>query len=132
MTYYCTNCWKEIDKGASVCPACGSHQEQLGQESFVQKLIRALQHPEPETPIRAAYVLGELKATEAIPELKKASTEATDPFVRAAAIRALGAIDEQVLIAFTPVLLGLELSIVERAALREALHASGSFYSTSG
>jgi HEAT repeat protein len=92
MTYFCTNCWKEIDKAAAVCPACRSHQEQLGQESFVQKLIRALQHPEPETPIRAAYVLGELRATQAMNDLVSVLFTSSDPYIAAACAEALGKI----------------------------------------
>jgi HEAT repeat protein len=92
MTYFCTNCWKEIDKAAAVCPACGSHQEQLGRESFVAKLIRALRHPEPETPIRAAYILGELRASEAVDELAGILYSSPDPYIAAACAEALGKI----------------------------------------
>jgi len=62
MIYYCNNCWKEIKVNDKTCPFCSSNQNNLEQESFLQKLIRALNHPESGTPIRAANILGKLNA----------------------------------------------------------------------
>lgn len=93
MTFFCTNCWKEIDKGIIVCPHCGANQEELDKESFVEKLIRSLNHPEPSTPVRVAGILAQLKAKEAVPPmLDKLKTE-KDPFIIFALVDALINID---------------------------------------
>jgi len=121
MKFFCTRCWQEIGETIACCPHCGANQEQLGQESFVRKLIRALHHPEPETPVRAAYVLGELKAMEAMPELKQVIGRSKDPFLRAAAIRALGKIGGVTSSELSAALSSSETSVFERAALKEVL-----------
>jgi HEAT repeat protein len=121
MTYFCTNCWKEIDKAASVCPACGSHQEQLGQESFLQKLIRALHHPEPETPIRAAYVLGELGASQAVDELSSILHSSPDPFIASACAEALGKIGGASALGALQAALNASRSIIVKRAVQAAL-----------
>jgi len=121
MKFFCTRCWQEIGETIACCPHCGANQEQLGQESFVRKLIRALHHPEPETPVRAAYVLGELNAREAVPELKQVIGNSKDPFLRAAAIRALGKIGGVTSSELSAALSSSETSVFERAALKEVL-----------
>ena len=121
MKFFCTRCWQEIGETIACCPHCGANQEQLGQESFVRKLIRALHHPEPETPVRAAYVLGELKAKEAVPELKQVIGNSKDSFLRAAAIRALGKIGGVTFSELTAALSNSEPSVFEQAALKEVL-----------
>lgn len=89
MTYFCSNCWHEINKEDSTCPHCGIDQSVLGQEPFVKKLIRALNHPEPSTPIRAAEILGELKANEAVPFLINLIGRQDDPFIIKAALNSI-------------------------------------------
>lgn len=121
MTYFCTNCWKEIDKAAPVCPACGSSQEQLAQESFVQKLIRALHHPEPETPIRAAYVLGELEAGEAVAALASLLHLQSDPYIASACAEALGKIGGAEAHAALEAAANKQQSIIVKRAVQEAL-----------
>jgi len=121
MKFFCTQCWQEIGEAAASCSHCGANQEQLGQEPFVRKLIRALHHPEPETPVRAAYVLGELKATEAVQALKRVIVDSKDPFLRAAAIRALGKIGGVTSSELSAALSNSEASVFERAALKEVL-----------
>ncbi len=95
MTYYCSNCWNEITKGIEVCPHCGTNQSALEQESFIQKLIRALKHPEPSTPVRAAEILGELKAREALPYLTELIKTSTDPFLVKAAASSIKEIEDK-------------------------------------
>lgn len=89
MIYYCNNCWKEIKANDKTCPFCGSNQNNLEQESFLQKLIRALNHPEPGTPIRAANILGKLNAKEALPALLNRLEKEKDPFIVEAVIDAI-------------------------------------------
>ena len=93
MTFYCSNCWKEIDEGTMICPHCRANQEELDKESYVEKLIRSLNHPEPSTPVRVAAILAQLKAKEAVPTmLEKLKTE-KDPFIIFALVDALINID---------------------------------------
>jgi len=121
MKFFCIQCWEEIEEMTGSCPCCGANQQELGQESFVRKLIRALHHPEPETPVRAAYVLGELKAKEAVAELKRVIGESNDPFLRAAVIRALGKIGGATSSELSAALSNSQSSVFERAAVREVL-----------
>jgi len=95
VRYFCRNCWNEISQRQSVCYCCGADQRELDGETFIAKLIRALDHPEPQTPIRAAYVLGKLKMREAIPALIAAVHSNHDFYVVAAAIEALGEIGDR-------------------------------------
>ncbi len=95
MTYYCSNCWNEITKGTEVCPHCGINQSILEQESFIKKLIRALRHPEPSTPVRAAEILGELKAREALPHLIELTKTSNDPFLVKAAVSSIKEIENK-------------------------------------
>jgi HEAT repeat protein len=89
MTYYCINCWKKIKAEDKVCPNCGMHQDELEKESYIKKLIRALNHPESETPVRAANILGKINAVEAVPALLKRLTNENDPFIIEAVVEAI-------------------------------------------
>ena len=93
MIYYCTNCWNEIDKGVIICHYCAADQTELEQEKFSEKLIRALNHPEPETPIRAAEIIARLKVKEAIPVLISKLQYEKDPFIIEAVVKALLKLD---------------------------------------
>jgi len=93
--FYCVECWREMPPEATTCPACGADAERLSSErSYVQKLIAALKHPEPETPVRAAWLLGQLRATEAVPVLTRVVQESPDPYLVEAAVEALGQIGD--------------------------------------
>lgn len=89
MVYYCANCWKEIKKDEKACPNCGAEQKLLDNETFIQKLIRALDHHEPVTPVRAANILGELNAKEAVPVLLCKLKNQTDPFLTEAIVKTI-------------------------------------------
>ena len=89
MVYYCTNCWKEIKKDEKICPYCGVDQDYLNNEDFIKKLIRALDHPEPATPIRAAKILGDKNVKEAIPDLLNKLYNTNDPFLMEAIIKTI-------------------------------------------
>lgn len=92
MIHFCPECWKEIGEDRAICPHCGAGQLTLSSESFVRKLRRALLHPEPETPVRAAYILGQLRAEEAIPDLALVARTCGDPYIVVACATALGEI----------------------------------------
>ncbi len=95
MTYYCSNCWNEINKEAKVCPYCGKLQSLLKQEPFEKKLIRSLNHPEPTTVVRALKILGELKTKEALPGLFKIIKTQEDPFIVSEAVKSILEIDDE-------------------------------------
>jgi len=70
--------------------------EGRGRDEYVAKLIEALDNPEPMTPVRAAWILGELRAVEAAPELVSSTTRhSNDPEFLAAVAEALGKIADE-------------------------------------
>jgi len=79
--------------GIMLCPHCGANQNKLKNEKFIDKLIKALNHPEPETPIRAANILSQLNVKEAVPFLIKKLKREKDPFIIKAIVDALVNID---------------------------------------
>lgn len=94
ITRYCPACWEEIDD-AAVCPACGADLQHLSKASYEEKLIRALCHPEPTVPVRAATILGELQSRAAVPALIEAALSTEDPYLQEAVVQALGAIGDE-------------------------------------
>jgi HEAT repeat protein len=93
MTYFCPACWREIVK-AEVCPYCQADLREFSDETFEQKLIRALHHPEPSTPIRAATILGKRRTKAAVEPLIDLGLSTSDPYVQEAAVVALGLIGD--------------------------------------
>lgn len=93
VTCFCPSCWNEVAT-ASVCPACGTDIQSLADESYEKKLIRALNHPEPTVPIRAAAVLGELGSPMAVEPLIDIAQSGPDPYIQEAAVEALGQIGD--------------------------------------
>lgn len=55
-------------------------------------MLRALQHPEPTIPIRAATILGELGSQAAVSPLLDLARQSPDPYIQEAAVVALGRI----------------------------------------
>jgi len=95
MTFYCPNCWNEVAAEVGLCPRCGALiQQLLAEQDYVDKLIAALKHPEPTTPIRAAWILGERRETRAVEPLMRVVRECHDPFIVEAAVEALGKIGD--------------------------------------
>jgi HEAT repeat protein len=91
MVHYCPVCWQEIPAGAERCPSCGAAVDETA--DYTDKLIAALRHPEPFTRRRAAYLLGLRRDGRGVPALIAVlETADNDPYVRAEAALALGAI----------------------------------------
>jgi HEAT repeat protein len=61
---------------------------------YVEKLIAALDHPEPTTPVRAAWILGTRKERSAVPRLIRLVRESVDPYLVEAAVEALAGIGD--------------------------------------
>jgi HEAT repeat protein len=93
LTYFCPDCWSEVDT-ATVCPKCGADVSDFAGETYEEKLIRALRHPEPTVPVRAAAILGELGSRVAVEPLLKIAQRSSDPYIQEAAVQALGRIGD--------------------------------------
>lgn len=93
MISFCPVCWSEVGE-AGKCPKCGSDLRALDQSDYEQKLIRALRHPEPTTPIRVAEILGELRSAAAVEPLIELASGGSDPYIQEAAVIALGRIGD--------------------------------------
>jgi hypothetical protein len=59
-TRFCTHCWAQNSMAATTCHACGAALASSADNgiSYLDKLLVALRHPEPETRVRAAAILG--------------------------------------------------------------------------
>ncbi len=92
-TFYCPSCWGEVTMKDESCPHCRVQiATMLDQRDYVAKLIAALSHPEPTTPIRAAWILGRLRAEQAVTPLLEVLRGTADQYIKAAAVEALGQI----------------------------------------
>ena len=92
-TFYCPNCWAEVSEQATTCPHCYENiSERISQTDYIDKLIAALRHKEPTTPVRAAWILGERREQKAVPALTKIAKKANDAFLVESAVKALGKI----------------------------------------
>jgi HEAT repeat protein len=95
ITFFCPSCWGQVNEADKVCPHCGADIPGVqDQRDYVAKLIAALSHPEPTTPVRAAWILGQLRAKAAAGPLLAILRGDADLFVKAAAIEALGQIGD--------------------------------------
>ena len=92
MIFYCPICWHEVSAKDERCSHCGSDLNVADARPLVEKLCSALNHPEGETAVRAAWILGERRETEAVPDLIRAVETAADSFVVESAVEALGKI----------------------------------------
>jgi len=102
VRFFCPHCWQEIAPAAARCPLCGADLAAADAEAYATKLIRALRHPEAQTAVRAAWILGERRHASAVPELIRVLESARDSFLAEAAVEALGKIgDERALPALT-------------------------------
>ncbi len=127
ITYYCPSCWNTVAADAEVCPACGA-RIQDGQADIVEKYIAALRHPEPMTRLRAAWMLGRMRAERAVPALVQLvmARQANDPYVISAAARSLGLIGSQDAVpCLIELLRDTSASFMARAEATEALERIG-------
>lgn len=125
MNHYCPRC-REINAwGSRLCEKCGAPLQGRDGETYAEKLIWALRHPEAATALRAATLLGEKKVSEATgPLLDVLNAPGRDPYLGAAAARALGAVGDPA--ARTALIGALERGPVPiRLAAVEALETLG-------
>ncbi|MGQ9496726.1 MAG: HEAT repeat domain-containing protein [Desulfotomaculales bacterium] len=119
---YCPVCYGENPEEASTCRHCGTLLAACSGEDYLAKLIWALGHPEPETRVRAATLLGRLgaAAAPAVNTLHRAYSASRDVHFRAAVAAACGAIGSADALALLAAALQDDSYIVRIAAL-EAL-----------
>ena len=91
VRYYCPNCWKDFENDFQICPNCGVNLPVfLEGKDYVDNLIIALNHPERETPIRIAWILGRLRDERAVEPLINLLETTKDVYIACAAVKALG------------------------------------------
>ena len=95
MVFYCPHCWKELAGTRNCCPYCDQKISSWDEKAFTEKLVQALSHPEPETLVRAVYILGEKRTTEAVGPLARLFRRSRDPFLQGEVIEAMGKIGGQ-------------------------------------
>ncbi|MBN1366031.1 MAG: hypothetical protein JW976_14585 [Syntrophaceae bacterium] len=71
LSFFCPNCWKEVNDKADQCAYCGYDLKEYKNLSYEKKLINALYHPVRENRMMAAQVLGDIKSKDAVPVFKK-------------------------------------------------------------
>ncbi|MGC8654167.1 MAG: HEAT repeat domain-containing protein [Candidatus Kryptoniota bacterium] len=88
-------CWNEVPEKQILCPHCGKSLDDIERLDYDDKLIAALFHFEPQTPIRAAELLAARKTRKAVPEILRAycSRPDLDPYMARAFIHAISQIE---------------------------------------
>jgi hypothetical protein len=91
IRFFCPSCWSDFTEDLARCPNCGLDIRTFWtSRDYVDKLIVALGHPEPETPIRAAELLGRIGDGRAIEPLKQILASTKDVYLAREAAHALG------------------------------------------
>ncbi|MDA8156737.1 MAG: HEAT repeat domain-containing protein [Actinomycetota bacterium] len=120
MVFFCPACWREIKADDDRCPHCGADIKQHEKMDFEGKLINALKHPEPETVLRAVWVLGRIKSDKAIKQLISLFGQTSDPFLKVIILEALARIDTPEALGFIIRSVDSEVAMV-RTKARELL-----------
>jgi hypothetical protein len=90
MRFFCPSCWKDFPEDFDRCPACGFDiDEGWRNKPRIEKLIHALQHPDSQTQLRAAWLLGLTKDQAAVPYLIQWVGNASEVYSMEAGIKAL-------------------------------------------
>ena len=100
MIFFCPICWKELGSDQQTCLNCGAKVSSFDDQTFTVKLVRALSHPEPETRMRAVYLLGETKTKSAFDALTQLYRNTIDPFLQAEIVKALDKIGDDATVGF--------------------------------
>jgi HEAT repeat protein len=115
ITWFCPECFAEVDPKAKRCPSCGAATDP-DDRTYEQKLILALGHHLSDRRLLAARILGAIRSRAAVPRLAQAAMDPADPYVAAEAARSLALIDSE-----HPVVRRLRHDgpVLARAAVRE-------------
>jgi hypothetical protein len=79
MTWFCVECFEEIERPGQRCPSCGGAQEEDDLRSYEDKLVTVLNHHLPDRQALAARILGALQCRGAIPRLADLGGMAATP-----------------------------------------------------
>jgi len=91
--YYCPKCRDDFPEDLDRCPRCDLDiSAYYRAKDYVDRLIIALRHPEPETAGRAAWLLGKIKDERAVAPLIGLIGETDDVYIARTAVEALGEI----------------------------------------
>ncbi len=130
LVYYCPHCWATAPSEAESCPACGAVIEDA-EVDIIAKYIAALRHPQPETRLRVAWLLGRMQADRAVPALlaivRGRGQADRDPYLLSAAVKSLAQIgDRRVAPELAALLADPEVSFMARLEAVDALaHLGG-------
>jgi len=95
VVFFCPACWKELPGDLHCCPHCNAKLSSWSENTFVEKLLQALSHPQPLTQIRAVYLLGEKRIAEAAIPLAELYRRSKDPFLQSEILEAMGKIGSE-------------------------------------
>lgn len=90
ITFYCPNCWSEIDEKEKSCHVCNYDISKYDSFDYTDKLINALSHPISDVRIFAARLLGKNKVKKSIPALIECLKVSKDMYFQKAIIETLG------------------------------------------
>jgi HEAT repeat protein len=130
LVYYCPHCWATTPPEAESCPACGAIIEDA-EADIIAKYIAALNHPQPETRLRVAWLLGRMQADRAVPALlaivRGRGQADRDPYLLSAVVKSLAQIGDQgVAPELAALLADPEVSFMARLEAADALaHLGG-------
>jgi HEAT repeat protein len=96
MRFFCPGCHQDFGNDHAVCPYCGLNIDDFYRDKdYAAKLILALEHPEPSTSIRAAWLLGKRRERRAVDALIEVARQSNDIYLVRAAAKALISIGGQ-------------------------------------
>ncbi len=122
--FFCPGCWEDFSEDFVFCPACGLNIHAFWDSlDRVEKLVLALHHPEPSTPVRAAWLLGKTEDPRALKALTELLQETRDVYLALAAVRALGDSRAPEAIAFLKTLRTHPAATIRRAVERVLVEA---------
>jgi HEAT repeat protein len=121
MHFFCPSCWNEVNEKETICPSCKAKLGILDNEPFKNKLLRALNHSEPQTVLRAIQILGEKQLPETIPYLKEKFLKSDNPYVQEALIDALCKFCNPAVKDFIMRYASEEYSVIVRKAIKNCL-----------
>ena len=95
LVFDCPSGWAETRIGARLCSRCGADMGAVqAVRDVVDKLIAALDHPEPETRARAALILELRQESRGAKPLMRVVAEAADAYLLECTVEALGRIGD--------------------------------------
>ena len=129
LTYYCPHCWATVVAEIQICPTCGAVIKDTGAD-IVDRYMAALRHPQAETRLRVAWLLGQMQATRAVPALLTivaAHGRADhDPYLLSVAVKSLGQIgNKQAVPELAALLADADASVLARKEALDALARLG-------